>query len=120
MCAYKLDNISTRAPEGMEKELIQKETKEILEKLEELQNLLYAEKKHSVLIVIQGMDASGKDGAIRNVCRGINPLGVMVKSFKAPTPEEYAHDFLCHKVTGLFVPLQNGGFHNTFTQFRHY
>ena len=94
MCAYKLDNISTRAPEGMEKELIQKETKEILEKLDELQNLLYAEKKHSVLIVIQGMDASGKDGAIRNVCRGINPLGVMVKSFKAPTPEEYAHDFL--------------------------
>jgi PPK2 family polyphosphate:nucleotide phosphotransferase len=62
--------------------------------LTELQNLLYAEAKHSVLVVIQGMDASGKDGLIRNVFGSLNPQGVTVKSFKAPTAEELSHDFL--------------------------
>lgn len=89
-----LKDISTRAP----KELDKKETKEklvqILEELDELQNLLFAEGKHSVLAVIQGMDGSGKDGVIRNVFGQMNPQGVTVKSFKVPTPEEYAHDFL--------------------------
>jgi PPK2 family polyphosphate:nucleotide phosphotransferase len=59
-----------------------------------LQNLLYAESKHSVLIVVQGLDASGKDGVVRNVFGKLNPQGVLVKSFKVPTPEEAAHDFL--------------------------
>ncbi len=89
-----LKDISTRSP----KELDKKETKEklvqILEELDELQNLLFAEGKHSVLAVIQGMDGSGKDGVIRNVFGQMNPQGVTVKSFKVPTPEEYAHDFL--------------------------
>jgi PPK2 family polyphosphate:nucleotide phosphotransferase len=58
------------------------------------QNLLYAESKHSLLVVLQGMDASGKDGVIRNVFGSLNPQGVDVKSFKVPTEEELSHDFL--------------------------
>jgi PPK2 family polyphosphate:nucleotide phosphotransferase len=66
----------------------------LLEEVNELQNLLFAENKHSVLIVIQGMDGSGKDGLIRNVLGHMNPQGVTVKSYKAPSPEELSHDFL--------------------------
>lgn len=67
----------------------------------ELQERLYAEQKHSVLIVLQGMDTSGKDGTIRNVFQGINPQGVSVANFKVPTPDELSHDFLwrIHKST---------------------
>jgi PPK2 family polyphosphate:nucleotide phosphotransferase len=65
-----------------------------LDELDGLQNLLYAERKHSVLVVIQGMDGSGKDGVIRNVFTSMNPQGVNVTSFKVPTEEELAHDFL--------------------------
>ena len=64
------------------------------DKLEALQELLYAEHKHKVLVVLQAMDTSGKDGVIRRVFDGVNPSGVRVVSFKAPTPEELAHDFL--------------------------
>lgn len=94
MTEIKLSEISTRAPDGMNKKEVKEKTDDILKELDELQNLMFAENKHSILIVIQGMDASGKDGAIRKVCSRMNPMGVMVKSFKAPTPEEYAHDFL--------------------------
>lgn len=62
--------------------------------LEALQELLYAEHKHRLLIVLQGMDTSGKDGVIRHVFEGVNPQGVRVASFKAPTPLELDHDFL--------------------------
>ena len=55
---------------------------------------MYAEGQHALLVIIQGMDASGKDGAIRNVFGKLNPQGVEVKSFKVPTAEEAAHDFL--------------------------
>jgi PPK2 family polyphosphate:nucleotide phosphotransferase len=58
------------------------------------QVLLYAEHKHSVLVVLQAMDAGGKDGTIRHVFSGVNPQGVDVASFKQPTPLELAHDFL--------------------------
>ena len=69
--------------------------------LEDLQELLYAEGKHKVLIVLQGMDTAGKDGTIRHVFEGVNPQGVKVASFKVPTPEELAHDYLwrVHKHT---------------------
>lgn len=86
--------ISTRAPKNFNKDKIKEENAKIIEELDELQNLLYAESKHSVLVVIQGMDASGKDGAINNVFGQLNPQGVAVKSFKAPTAEELSHDFL--------------------------
>ena len=94
MNKIRLKDIDTRAPKDFDKEKTKKEIAEILQKLDELQNLLYAESKHSLLVIIQGMDASGKDGAIRNVFGKLNPQGVEVKSFKVPTAEEAAHDFL--------------------------
>ncbi|MBL7739140.1 MAG: polyphosphate kinase [Chitinophagaceae bacterium] len=89
-----LKDIDTRAPEKLDKKETKESTAKIVEELDELQNLLFAEGKHSVLIVIQGMDASGKDGLIRNVLGNMNPQGVTVRSYKAPTPEELSHDFL--------------------------
>jgi PPK2 family polyphosphate:nucleotide phosphotransferase len=77
-----------------------KEIAKLNEKLQELQELLYAEGKHKVLVVLQAMDTGGKDGAIRRVFDGVNPQGVKVASFKVPTAEEMAHDYLwrVHKV----------------------
>ncbi len=63
-------------------------------RLELLQERLWAEHRHKVLVVLQGMDTSGKDGVIRKVFEGVNPLGVRVAAFKAPTEEELDHDFL--------------------------
>jgi len=63
-------------------------------RLDELQYLLYAEKRHALLIVLQAMDAGGKDGLVRHVMTGFNPQGCSVTSFKEPTPEEAEHDFL--------------------------
>ena len=94
MSKIKLNEIDTRAPKNVDKEKTKEKTLAILEELDELQNLLYAENKHSILIIIQGMDASGKDGVIRNVLGNMNPQGVTVRSYKAPTAEEAAHDFL--------------------------
>lgn len=65
-----------------------------LQKLDQLQNLLYADHKHALLVVVQGLDAAGKDGTIRHVMSGVNPQGCRVTSFKTPSPEEAAHDFL--------------------------
>ncbi|MBL8061655.1 MAG: polyphosphate kinase 2 family protein [Anaerolineales bacterium] len=74
---------------------------ELNEKLQTLQELLYAEGRHKVLVVLQAMDTGGKDGVIRRVFDGVNPQGVKVAGFKVPTAEELAHDFLwrVHKVT---------------------
>jgi len=62
--------------------------------LNSLQYLLYAEHKHALLLVFQGLDAAGKDGTIRHVMSGVNPQGCEVTSFKVPSVEEAAHDFL--------------------------
>lgn len=94
MGKIKLSEISTRAPKEFDKSETKEKTAAIIKELDELQNLLYAEGKHSVLVIIQGMDASGKDGVIRNVMGNMNPQGVTVKSYKAPTAEELSHDFL--------------------------
>ena len=94
MSKIELAKIDTRAPKDLDKKEIKEKTKVILEELDGLQNLLYAESKHSVLVIIQGMDGSGKDGVIRNVLGNMNPQGVMVQSYKAPTAEELSHDFL--------------------------
>lgn len=91
---YKLSNISSKAPKSFDKKETKQQTEKILVELDGLQRLLYAESKHSVLIILQGMDASGKDGAINGVFGQLNPQGVRVQSFKAPTAEELAHDFL--------------------------
>jgi PPK2 family polyphosphate:nucleotide phosphotransferase len=75
-------------PEALE------ETKRLTGKLERLQELLYAEHRHKVLIVLQAMDTGGKDGTIKKVFEGVNPQGVRVSHFRVPTPEEHDHDFL--------------------------
>jgi PPK2 family polyphosphate:nucleotide phosphotransferase len=63
-------------------------------KLADLHDLLYAEQQHALLVVLQGMDASGKDGTVKHVMSGVNPAGCAVTSFKVPSVEEAAHDFL--------------------------
>jgi PPK2 family polyphosphate:nucleotide phosphotransferase len=70
------------------------ETEECVRKIDPLQERLFAEGKRSLLIILQALDTGGKDGTIRHVMRGINPQGCQVTSFKAPTPDERAHDYL--------------------------
>jgi PPK2 family polyphosphate:nucleotide phosphotransferase len=77
------------------------ELKKYNQRLSELQALMYAENKNSLLIVLQAMDGGGKDGAIRHVMEAFNPQGCIVAGFKVPTAEELAHDYLwrIHKMT---------------------
>ncbi len=70
------------------------ECDKIEQHLGDLQEVLYAEHKHKVLIVLQGMDTSGKDGTVRHVMAGFNPAGVHIVSFKKPTQGELDHDYL--------------------------
>jgi PPK2 family polyphosphate:nucleotide phosphotransferase len=90
----RLSDISTKAPKELDKEKIKGETAKLVKRFDELQNLLYAESKHAVLVILQGLDASGKDGVINKVFGQLNPQGVQVTSFKVPTEEELKHDFL--------------------------
>jgi len=76
------------------KELAHNELLKLTQELIALQELLYAEHRHKVLIVLQAMDTGGKDGTISHVFEGVNPQGVRVASFKEPTPVEMDHDYL--------------------------
>ncbi len=77
-----------------DKEQATQELQQLNRRLDRLQDLLYAEHKHKFLAVLQAMDTGGKDGTIRHVFEGVNPQGVQVAGFKAPTPVELDHDFL--------------------------
>ena len=79
----------------------QQELEKLSKELSDLQEALASAQQQSLLMILQGMDTSGKDGTIRHVLSGVNPQGCQVHSFKEPTPEELAHDFLwrIHKVT---------------------
>lgn len=90
----KLKKISTKAPKGTSKKVMKEELSAMHKRLYSLQNVLYAENKHPILIILQGMDTAGKDGVIRHVFTCVNPMGCNVKSFKTPTVEELKHDFL--------------------------
>jgi PPK2 family polyphosphate:nucleotide phosphotransferase len=79
---------------GWDKEDAEKRIAKELERLAELQDRLWAEAKHPVLVVLQGIDAAGKDGTIKKVMTAFNPQGAPVTAFKVPSPEELAHDFL--------------------------
>ena len=70
-------------------------------RLAELQDVLYAENKHALLIIFQAMDAAGKDGAIKHVMSGLNPQGCEVTSFKQPSAEELDHDYLWRSMRRL-------------------
>ncbi len=82
------EDLPKRAPE------VKQRTNTARERMRDLQERLYAEGKQSLLIVLQALDTGGKDGTIAHVMRGMNPAGCRVASFKTPTPEELAHDFL--------------------------
>lgn len=90
----KLAGIDTKQDGGMTKEEGESLQEQLGEELADLQELLYAAGDTGLLIVLQGMDTAGKDGAIRGALSYLNPLGVRVASFKVPTPQEAAHDFL--------------------------
>lgn len=90
----RLSKIDTKAPGSFDKEATKEKTQELLNTLKDLQDIFYAQKKYSLLVILQGLDASGKDGAIKKVFSGVNPMGCTVKPFKVPTSEEMAHDFL--------------------------
>jgi len=97
-----IDTRSTEAAPG-DKHVTDAACDELISSLGEWQNRLWAERRQSLLVVLQAMDAGGKDGTIRNVFTGVNPQGVYVASFKAPTDEELRHDFLWrihHEVPG--------------------
>jgi PPK2 family polyphosphate:nucleotide phosphotransferase len=79
---------------GLSKDEALAETKILQDRLAELQQILFAQGKYALLIVLQAMDAGGKDGTIRKVFSGVNPQGFRIANFKAPTPEELSHDFL--------------------------
>jgi PPK2 family polyphosphate:nucleotide phosphotransferase len=100
MAKLKLKNISPSLTEEFkDEESARSATQTNLKKMYERLYLMFAESRHSLLIILQGIDASGKDGAIRTIFSGSNPQGMRVFSFKKPTPEELQHDFLwrCHK-----------------------
>ena len=79
---------------GLEKDEGTARLQELRERIDVLQYRLFAEHRHSVLLVLQGLDASGKDGVVRRVFEGVNPTGIKVVSFKAPVGAELEHDYL--------------------------
>jgi PPK2 family polyphosphate:nucleotide phosphotransferase len=99
---FKLKN---RATSGDEMKLSPKQTREVMEegikRLGQLQEKLYAQDSHGVLLIFQAMDAAGKDGAVKHVMSGINPQGCQVYSFKSPSAEELDHDFLWRTTKAL-------------------
>lgn len=96
----KLSEIPTIPPEGVHKKTIRRKTDKMARRIADLQHVLYAQGTHAVLIVLQGMDATGKDGIIQRVFRYCSPTGINAYGFKKPTTLEFAHDFLwrVHKV----------------------
>jgi PPK2 family polyphosphate:nucleotide phosphotransferase len=89
---------------------LEKATEKQVERISDVQRVLYADGRYALLIVLQGRDASGKDGTIKKVFAAVNPQGCTVASFKAPTEDEQAHDFLwrihakvpAHRMIGIF------------------
>ena len=92
--AFALSSLRSDDDQGISKGAAKSIAKENRDRLIDLQERLYAEGEQSVLLVLQAMDTGGKDSTIAQVMRGINPQGCIVSSFKKPTPEELAHDFL--------------------------
>jgi PPK2 family polyphosphate:nucleotide phosphotransferase len=97
----KLGDISPRYAGKVKREQAESELAQLAVELDELQELLYGAGSHSLLVVMQGMDTSGKDSTVRHVFEQVSPLGSYVVPFKVPTEEELAHDFLwrVHKAT---------------------
>jgi len=79
---------------GLDKDGVRGRLKDLRERLASLQQIMWADERHRLLVVLQAMDTGGKDGTIRKVFSGVNPQGVRVVNFKTPTPRELAHDYL--------------------------
>ena len=94
MPKIKLAEISTTPPKEYDKKKYKKEQREMAKEIGELHETMFAEGKNSLLVVMQGMDSSGKDGATRETFKYCSPNGIQATSFKKPTDEEFAHDFL--------------------------
>jgi len=90
----RLARIDPNATGAASKGKAEKQIGKLRVRLAELQQALYAEHRRSLLIVIQAMDTGGKDGAIKNLCSGLDPNGVQLTNFKVPSAEEWDHDFL--------------------------
>ena len=90
----RLTNADAARPKGLDKKHLDTAADEQVDRIRKLQQKFYADGRFALLIVLQGRDASGKDGAVRKVFRGVNPMGCDVTSFKAPTEQEKAHDYL--------------------------
>ena len=90
----RLANVDANETHGRTKARAVAQLEKGVERLTDLQDRLWAEAKHPVLIVLQGIDAAGKDGTVRHVMTAFNPMGCLVTSWKAPTPIELAHDYL--------------------------
>jgi len=98
-----LKDFSPAETDKLEKKDIQDKYSELQERFIELQEVFSASKKFSLLILLQGMDCSGKDGTVKKVLAGVNPCGFVVHSFKQPSPEELEHDYLwrAHKAAPI-------------------
>jgi PPK2 family polyphosphate:nucleotide phosphotransferase len=97
----RLSNFNPDFHDGLEKEESREKTIKLCDRITELQELLYANSSHALLIILQGMDTSGKDGATRNVLQRVSPAWVETVNFKAPSKEELAHDFLWRVHKGI-------------------
>jgi PPK2 family polyphosphate:nucleotide phosphotransferase len=93
-CKVSLDDLSAGPPKGMTREKAGKRFASLRKELFDLQDAMFGAKLHSVLVVLQGRDGAGKDGAVKHVAGCLNPRGLSVTSFGVPTAEERAHDFL--------------------------
>src|SRR5688572_14667922 len=91
---FRLAQVDPDETFGITKETAQAELPDLVDRLNKLQTLMYAERAHALLLVFQALDAGGKDGTIRRLLTGVNPQGVRVASFKQPSADELAHDFL--------------------------
>ena len=90
----RLSKIDPNDTGDVKKEEAPEQLKQLVAQISDLQEALYAEHRRSLLLVFQAMDTGGKDGAIKNLCTGLNPVGLQIKSFKVPSKEELDHDFL--------------------------
>ena len=90
----KLSKVDPDHTGGIDKEKAVARFWELREKVSQLQEILYAEHRRSVLLIFQAMDAGGKDGTIKGLSGGLNPAGLEIRAFKSPSQEELDHDFL--------------------------
>ena len=98
---FKIDGHSTVPADAVNDKKLKKQLSKTVEKIDELQRVLYAQDKFSLLLIFQAMDAAGKDSTIRAVTRGVNPAGFQVYSFKQPSKMELDHDFLWRSAVAL-------------------